>query len=116
MPRGDVTRGRLPWRSVPCAERFLVPRYNGVASSVGTAKVSSRISLSRILRRLPDAREPIAIEAGREEPGLAFLIGLVDGERRLDSSAVHAVIDDARQARSRGGRCGCCTCWPRATP
>src|SRR5215471_16177542 len=31
----------------------------------------------------PDGFEPVAVEAGGEESGLAFLIGLIDSERRL---------------------------------
>jgi hypothetical protein len=40
--------------------------------------------------------EPVAVKAGREQPGFALLIGLVDGERGLDPEPV---IEDPRAGR-----------------
>src|SRR6266705_3143508 len=42
--------------------------------------------------------EAVAIEAGGKEPGLALLIGLIDGERRFDIDPVGIGCDKARQA------------------
>src|SRR6266478_9884856 len=47
------------------------------------------------LETAPHGHHQVAVEAGREEPGFAFLTGLVDGKRRLGRDAV---FNDARQA------------------
>ena len=39
----------------------------------------------------PFAFEMGAIEAGREQEGLAFLVGLIDGERGLDDDPARSV-------------------------
>ena len=70
----------MPMQSKPAPS----PAQSGVASSVGTAKVSSSTSFSAMRRVSPSPFDPVAIEAGREQPGLTFGIGLIDRERGLD--------------------------------
>ena len=55
------------------------------ASRAGSGRRRCRAGPAcRDAQRVPAAFEPVAIEAGREQAGLAFLVGLVDRERRLD--------------------------------
>ena len=44
------------------------------------------------------ADDAVAIEPGREQPGLALLVGLVHGKRRFDEHLIPVVADNARQA------------------
>src|ERR1700720_3157052 len=70
--------------------------YNGVASMLGTAKVSSRTNLSRNLRATCLDHDPVAVEPGREEPSFALLIGLVHREWRFDQLCLTFLAGEAR--------------------
>ena len=85
--------GCVPMQS----KRAPAPAQSGVASSVGTAKVSSSTSFSAMRSALRAAFEAVAVEAGREQPGLAFLVGLIDRERCLDLDPVRFGGDDPGQ-------------------